>query len=188
MDGMVCAPLRPAAADAAATDGDGVYYEKLHDDVVMASSHEENLSAAIGAFSEALAEVGLQLGAKSVLVAGGGVGEGLAERVGRRIVKVAKCAGAPLWVPGSDAEAGAMLESIAEKAMKPLVAVDGVHTQDIVRVLRHAGPWSRLGYVAALIPGFPDEWLRIAVKAHRGGIGRPRGFTASAVPWCGSRR
>ena len=168
VDGVAFDPLPHLAADVADSSGrDGVYFAALHDDVVLASADEAKLRAAIVMLRAALAEVGLMLGAKSVLVADGDVGHDLRGCFERGAVRVTKCAGAPLWVPGAEAEAGALLKALAAKLMDPLRTVGVGHPQDVVRVPRHAGPWTRLAYMAAVTPGFGDEWLQIADDAHR---------------------
>ena len=164
-EGAAFRALPPLASPAAALPGD-VAYVALHDDVVFVADDAGRLLAALDAFAHSLAAAGLALGGKSVLVVSPGreVCPALADRFGGRLLGAAKCAGAPLWAPGCEDAARAMAKEIAEARLQPLHALAGAHPQDIVRFLRHAGPWSRLAYLASLIPDF-DDVLDAAAEA-----------------------
>ncbi len=143
-----------------------VSFVALHDDIMLASSDDAALDTAIDTLSVALREVGLCLGPKSTLVTDRCPSPALRSRFAHDPVVVTECVGAPLYIPGNEADAGLMLRSIALDHIHPLRALEGAHPQDIVRVLRHGGPWTRLGYLASLTCQFEDEWDHIAAEAH----------------------
>ena len=144
-----------------------VAFLALHDDVSLAANTAPLLESAMGVVAAAFERVGLAFGAKSTLVLSDAVEvPGTLESLfpaGRTDCTV--CAGGPLWAPGARDAAARALREAAVDALAPLEALTSAHPQDGVRVLRLAGPSTRLQYLASLTHTFVDAWDAIDSEA-----------------------